>query len=91
MFVHTFCFYKGQAYGPSGYDINVVPVWNKKITGRGVVVTILDDGIEYTHPDLKRNYDKQASYDYNSYDSDPSPRYTERGTNKHGTRYIKFL
>jgi hypothetical protein len=25
-------------------DIHVIPVWNQGITGKGVVVTILDDG-----------------------------------------------
>jgi len=36
--------------------MNVVPAWKKDFTGRGVVVTILDDGIEKDHPDLKKNY-----------------------------------
>ena len=69
-----------------GHDINVVPVWKRGITGRKVVVTILDDGIEYTHPDLRKNYDGKASYDYNDHDSDPAPRYTSRNVNRHGTR-----
>jgi len=37
-------------------DMNVLPAWQKGFTGRGVVVTILDDGIEKDHPDLKKNY-----------------------------------
>ena len=36
--------------------MNVIPAWNNGYTGRGVVVSILDDGIEKDHPDLKRNY-----------------------------------
>ena len=36
--------------------MNVIPVWKKGYTGKGIVVTILDDGIEKNHPDLKRNY-----------------------------------
>ena len=36
--------------------MNVVNVWKQNITGRGAVVSILDDGIEYTHPDLQANY-----------------------------------
>ena len=76
----------GQTPGPAGYDINVCPVWKKNITGKGVVITILDDGIEYTHPDLKRSYDSKASYDYNDNDPDPTPRYTDDNINKHGTR-----
>jgi len=47
---------QGQTGGTVGYDINVVPVWRKGITGRGIVVSILDDGIDHTHPDLQHNY-----------------------------------
>ncbi|XP_057291193.1 neuroendocrine convertase 1-like [Hydractinia symbiolongicarpus] len=67
-------------------DINVFPCWNSNITGEGVVVSILDDGLEHTHKDLKKNYDKKASYDYNSNDKDPFPRYESTNINKHGTR-----
>ena len=79
-------FILGQTPGPRGFDINVEPVWKKNITGKGVVVTILDDGIEYTHDDLKRNYEPKASYDFNGKDKDPFPRYSRDNINKHGTR-----
>ena len=36
--------------------MNVVNVWLSGFTGKGVVVCILDDGIENTHPDLIDNY-----------------------------------
>ena len=36
--------------------MNVKSAWQKGYTGKGVVVSILDDGIEKDHPDLKRNY-----------------------------------
>lgn len=36
--------------------MNVIPAWKEGITGRGVVVTILDDGLESDHPDLIANY-----------------------------------
>ena len=36
--------------------MNVEVVWQHNFTGRGVVVSVLDDGIEYTHPDLQGNY-----------------------------------
>ena len=39
-----------------GLDMNVIPAWREQITGRGIVVSILDDGIEKDHPDLKINY-----------------------------------
>ena len=36
--------------------MNVKAAWKKGYTGRDVVVSILDDGIEKDHPDLKTNY-----------------------------------
>ena len=39
--------------------MNVQDAWKMGITGKDVVVTILDDGIEKDHPDLKRNYVSQ--------------------------------
>lgn len=36
--------------------MNVQGAWAEGITGKDVVVTILDDGLEKDHPDLKKNY-----------------------------------
>ncbi|XP_060536835.1 furin-like protease 1, isoforms 1/1-X/2 isoform X2 [Cylas formicarius] len=69
-----------------GLDMNVIPAWLDGITGKGAVVTILDDGLEKDHPDLVKNYDPMASYDVNNQDSDPSPRYDMIDSNRHGTR-----
>ncbi|XP_019699116.2 furin-like protease 1, isoforms 1/1-X/2 isoform X2 [Harpegnathos saltator] len=69
-----------------GLDMNVQGAWAEGITGSGVVVTILDDGLEKDHPDLYKNYDPQASYDVNSHDEDPMPRYDLVDSNRHGTR-----
>ncbi|XP_074651716.1 neuroendocrine convertase 1-like [Tubulanus polymorphus] len=67
-------------------DLHVIPVWNHNITGRGVVVTILDDGLEWNHTDIFPNYFKNASTDLNGKDDDPFPRYDPTNENKHGTR-----
>ncbi|KAI4826040.1 hypothetical protein KUCAC02_021696 [Chaenocephalus aceratus] len=71
---------------PSHQDLNTKIAWAQGYTGKGVVVTILDDGIEKDHPDLISNYDPEASYDVNDGDADPQPRYTQRNENRHGTR-----
>lgn len=39
-----------------GFDMNVIPAWRKGYSGKGVVVSILDDGIQTNHPDLAQNY-----------------------------------
>uniref|UniRef100_A0A673MA58 Proprotein convertase subtilisin/kexin type 5-like n=1 Tax=Sinocyclocheilus rhinocerous TaxID=307959 RepID=A0A673MA58_9TELE len=67
-------------------DMNIVGAWKRGYTGKDVVVTILDDGIERNHPDLIQNYDNEASYDVNGNDMDPMPRYDASNENKHGTR-----
>ncbi|XP_060037481.1 proprotein convertase subtilisin/kexin type 4 isoform X1 [Erinaceus europaeus] len=67
-------------------DLNILQVWSQGLSGRGVVVSVLDDGIEKDHPDLWANYDALASYDFNDYDPDPQPRYTPSDENRHGTR-----
>jgi len=36
--------------------MNIVGAWKRGYTGKDVVVTILDDGIERNHPDLTQNY-----------------------------------
>uniref|UniRef100_A0A1I8PLW2 furin n=1 Tax=Stomoxys calcitrans TaxID=35570 RepID=A0A1I8PLW2_STOCA len=67
-------------------DMNVIPAWKEGITGKGIVVTILDDGLESDHPDIISNYDAKASYDVNSHDPDPMPHYDLTDSNRHGTR-----
>lgn len=76
----------GQAGGKKGLDLNVMGAWKLGITGKNVTTAILDDGIDYTHPDLMYNYNAQASYDYSSNDPFPYPRYTDTWFNSHGTR-----
>ena len=43
-------------------DMNVQDAWTQGVTGKGVSVTILDDGIEKSHPDLVANYDPLGEY-----------------------------
>jgi len=70
--------------GNGGNDMNVQPAWNRGYSGKGVVVTILDDGVQRNHPELIGNYDPKASTDINGNDNDPMPQ--DNGDNKHGTR-----
>lgn len=36
--------------------MNVLEAWELGYTGRGIKITIMDDGIDYTHPDLFVTY-----------------------------------
>lgn len=51
----------GQDGGTPGVDLNVVPVW-QDYTGKGVTVAVVDQGIEYGHPDLASNIDTALSF-----------------------------
>merc|ERR1719245_80082 len=63
-------------------DMSVQEAWKMGITGKGIVVTILDDGIEKNNPDLIANYDPLASWDVNQNDDDPTPRYDMSNSNR---------
>ncbi|XP_066273640.1 PC3-like endoprotease variant B [Branchiostoma lanceolatum] len=79
----------GQTEGPKGLDINVIPAWVNGYTGKGIVATIVDDGLDYTHPDLKRNFDPEASFDYSdpsNLDGNPMPVPESDDPMHHGTR-----
>ncbi|XP_074662542.1 neuroendocrine convertase 2-like [Tubulanus polymorphus] len=69
------------------HDLNIAPIWKQGITGKGVVVTVIDDGLDHRNTDLKTNYDPKASDDLNSpdiNDHDPIPNSSVPG-NDHGT------
>ena len=59
----------GQTGGTPGVDINVVSVWDD-YTGNGVVIGVVDTGIEYTHPELAARYDSTLDHDALSSDDD---------------------
>jgi len=62
--------------------VNVEKVWQENITGAGVVIGVVDDGLEYTHPDLADNYFAAGSFDFNYNDADPFP---DAASYDHGT------
>lgn len=37
-------------------SLNVIPVWEKNYTGKGVIIAVLDDGIMSNHLDIMDNY-----------------------------------
>ncbi|KAF7363769.1 PHOMO B domain-containing protein [Mycena sanguinolenta] len=65
------------------HSMNVVPVWEMGYTGRGVISTFVDDGLDYTSEDLMENFDADDSYDFNDHESLPYPKLSD---DTHGTR-----
>ncbi|XP_076058712.1 prohormone processing protease amontillado [Oratosquilla oratoria] len=76
----------GQNGGKPKLDLNVEAAWAQGYTGKNVTTAIMDDGIDYTHADLRNNYNAKASWDFSSNDPYPYPRYTDDWFNSHGTR-----
>ncbi|MDA7675003.1 S8 family serine peptidase [Akkermansiaceae bacterium] len=72
----------GQNGGISGIDANIESVWDNYL-GNGVLIGIVDDGLEVSHPDLTENTNTAIDYDWNdSTPNDPTPQNT---FDDHGT------
>ena len=74
----------GQGSGTAGVDVDVAPWWNfagNTHLGAGVVIGIVDSGLETTHPDFAGNYLPALSWDFLANDNDPTPQ----GGSGHGT------
>ena len=60
-------------------DINVEPVWAEGNLGEGIIVGIVDKGIDYEHEDLRDNFDMARSHAYHGDGRIFSPNY-DHGT-----------
>ena len=49
---------------PDGVDVNVEAAWAQGVTGEGVTVAVVDDGMYHTHEDLRDNVDSSRNHDY---------------------------
>nr|WP_228042032.1 S8 family serine peptidase [Tychonema sp. LEGE 07196] len=57
---------------PAAWDV-INPATSQAVRGRGATIAIVDDGLEYRHPDLTSRYSPNVSWDFTDKDSDPSP------------------
>jgi subtilisin-like proprotein convertase family protein len=78
--------YPGQWYlvntFTAGLDAGVAGAWTAGLTGQGVVIGIVDDGVQTTHPDLAANIDISNSFDFLTGSVDPNPK---SAADDHGT------
>ncbi|MEX2187102.1 MAG: tandem-95 repeat protein [Pirellulales bacterium] len=59
-----------QTNGVTGEDANVIEAWDQ-YRGTGVVIGVVDNGVDYFHPDLTASYLPNLSVDYADFDNDP--------------------
>ena len=62
----------GQSGGTPGVDLRLTNVW-ENYRGSGVVIAVVDDGVQATHPDLSANILTSLGYDYRDGDFNPAP------------------
>ena len=72
----------GDRDGVTGVDANVVSVWDS-YRGSGIVIGIIDDGLEVAHPDLAANVDTANDHDWN--DATPDDPTGDPSFDDHGT------
>ena len=79
----------GQSEGTPGIDVNVAQAWDQGITGKGILISIVDDGLQWLHPDISPRYNRTASRNYTpgepSDDPTPNVEYDFHGTACAGT------
>ncbi len=47
---------EGQLNTPANHDINVIPAWLAGYSGKDVLISIIDDGLDHKHPELIDRY-----------------------------------
>ncbi|EFC50077.1 predicted protein [Naegleria gruberi] len=75
-----------QDSGSPGNDVNIWPVWEKyRLAGYNITLAIVDDGVQYDHPDLECGFQEDLSKDVSSYGT-PSEYGAPGGSgDNHGT------
>ena len=77
----------------AGFDANLWGAWQRGLTGEGVVIGIVDDGVDGSHPDLVAKFINGYSWDYllaaetnrtQTYRGSPVGNYDSHGTSVAG-------
>ena len=64
----------GQGGGTVGEDVHAQEAWDNTTGDPGIVIAIIDDGVDSSHPDLAANI-QPGGYDFFDDDNDANPRY----------------
>jgi subtilisin-like proprotein convertase family protein len=64
---------RGSNAGKPGADIRMTPLWDQGLSGQGLRIAIVDDGLDLTHPDLLVDTDNDYDWNDSPPDGDPTP------------------
>ncbi len=48
----------------AGLDVNIAGAWARGLTGAGVIIAIVDDGMDWNHPEFAAKYRNDYSYSF---------------------------
>ncbi|MFC4405510.1 S8 family serine peptidase [Haloarchaeobius iranensis] len=70
----------GQQYAPQ--QVNAPSAWDTTLGSEGVTIAVVDQGTDYTHPDLSARFGSEDGCDFVDDDGDPAPN---AASENHGT------
>lgn len=73
----------GDTLPVAGNDLNVDGLYRNGIRGQGVIIGIVDDGLQIAHPDLAANVAAVAGKNFANGSNNPSP--SDPNSDNHGT------
>ena len=53
--------------------MNILKAWDNGYTGKDIVISVMDTGLQTDHDEFKQRYDPKASYNFVQNNSDPTP------------------
>lgn len=60
--------------GAAADQLSVLTTWRtQRVFGRGVVISVVDDGLDHMHREFRDSYRAAFSWDYNANDANPAP------------------
>jgi len=68
-------------------DMNIAGAWSLGISGNGVKVAVIDDGVEAAHEDLQANFQLDRSINFVTKGQDPTPS----SKDSHGTKVAGII
>ena len=56
IFFLNYCSLQKRRDGSNDPTFNIITAWEASYTGKGILVAVVDDGVDGSHPELTKNY-----------------------------------